>query len=53
MFPWLRKIKKEKHQCEWAMKLVKVLVKADTSWRMTESYIKKGRSKVHLDYPHQ
>ncbi|KAF5803654.1 putative ankyrin repeat-containing domain, PGG domain, ankyrin repeat-containing domain superfamily [Helianthus annuus] len=48
MFPWLRKIKKEKYQCEWAMKLVKVLVKADTSWRMTESYIKKGRSKVHL-----
>ncbi|KAM0056641.1 putative ankyrin repeat-containing domain, PGG domain, ankyrin repeat-containing domain superfamily [Helianthus debilis subsp. tardiflorus] len=48
MFPWLRKIKKEKYQCEWATKLVNVLVKEDTSWRMTESYIKKGRSKVHL-----
>nr|GEZ63928.1 putative ankyrin repeat-containing domain, PGG domain protein [Tanacetum cinerariifolium] len=48
MFPWLRKIKKEKHRCEWAMKLVKVLVKADMSWEMTESWLKKGRSTVHL-----
>ncbi|KAI3776331.1 hypothetical protein L1987_46107 [Smallanthus sonchifolius] len=47
MFPWLKKMKKEKHQCEWAMKLVKVLVKDDTSWQMTESLVKKGRSKVH------
>lgn len=48
MFHWLRKTKKEKHRCEWAMKLVKVLVKADMSWQMTESWIKKGRSTVHL-----
>ncbi|KAI3725328.1 hypothetical protein L1987_65113 [Smallanthus sonchifolius] len=47
MFPWLTKMKKEKHQCEWAMKLVKVLVKDDMSWQMTESLVKKGRSKVH------
>ncbi|GJW73532.1 ankyrin repeat-containing protein [Tanacetum coccineum] len=48
MSPWLRKVKKEKHRCEWAMKLVKVLVKADMSWEMTESWLKKGRSTVHL-----
>ncbi|KAI7746082.1 hypothetical protein M8C21_024647, partial [Ambrosia artemisiifolia] len=47
MFPWLRKLKKEKHRCEWALKLVKVLVKADMSWQMTESWLKKGRSTVH------
>ncbi|KAI7734362.1 hypothetical protein M8C21_026977, partial [Ambrosia artemisiifolia] len=47
MFPWLTKIKKEKQQCEFAMKLVKVLVKADKSWELTESLIKKNRSKVH------
>ncbi|KAJ0702462.1 putative PGG domain, ankyrin repeat-containing domain superfamily [Helianthus annuus] len=48
IFPWLKKLKKEKHRCEWALKLVKVLVKADMSWQMTESWIKKGRSTVHL-----
>ncbi|PWA88742.1 ankyrin repeat-containing domain, PGG domain protein [Artemisia annua] len=41
-------MKKEKHRCEWAMKLVKVLVKADMSWEMTESWLKKGRSTFHL-----
>ncbi|KAI3718660.1 hypothetical protein L6452_19539 [Arctium lappa] len=47
MLPWLRKMRKEKHRYEWAMKLVKLLVKADTSWEMTESWIKRVRSTVH------
>ncbi|KAI3718661.1 hypothetical protein L6452_19540 [Arctium lappa] len=47
MLPWLRKMRKEKHRYEWAMKLVRLLVKADTSWEMTESWIKRVRSTVH------
>ena len=48
LLPWLRKMRREKHSYEWAMKLVKLLVKSDTSWEMSESTIKRVRSTVHL-----
>ncbi|KAJ9563003.1 hypothetical protein OSB04_008163 [Centaurea solstitialis] len=48
LLPWLRTMRKQKHGYEWAMKLVKLLAKADTSWEMSESWVKRGRSTVHL-----
>ncbi|CAH1423745.1 unnamed protein product [Lactuca virosa] len=47
MLPPLKKLRKQKFKCEWAMKLVKLLVKKDTSWEKTASRITKHKSKYH------
>ncbi|KAL4585382.1 hypothetical protein LXL04_010001 [Taraxacum kok-saghyz] len=43
----LKKLRKLKFKCEWAMKLVKLLVKQDTSWEHTASRLTKHKSKFH------
>ncbi|KAI3818887.1 hypothetical protein L1987_12708 [Smallanthus sonchifolius] len=43
----LKKIQKKKFACEWGAKLVKLLVKKDTSWEKTESRSAKHRVKFH------
>ncbi|PWA42679.1 ankyrin repeat-containing domain, PGG domain protein [Artemisia annua] len=43
----LKKMRKEKFKSEWAMKLIKLLVKEDTSWEKTESRLGKHRAKFH------
>lgn len=43
----LNRMKKQKFACEWAQKLVKLLVENDTSWEKTESRLAKQRVKFH------
>ncbi|KAI3765290.1 hypothetical protein L2E82_15320 [Cichorium intybus] len=43
----LKKLRKRKFRCEWATKLIKLLVKEDTSWEDTESRLAKLTSKFH------
>ncbi|PWA54335.1 ankyrin repeat-containing domain, PGG domain protein [Artemisia annua] len=43
----LKRMRKKKFKSEWAMKLIKLLVKEDTSWENTESRLTKHRAKFH------
>ncbi|KAI3818888.1 hypothetical protein L1987_12709 [Smallanthus sonchifolius] len=43
----LKTIRKKKFACEWGAKLVKLLVKMETSWEKTESRLAKHRIKFH------
>nr|GEU63500.1 ankyrin repeat-containing protein At5g02620-like [Tanacetum cinerariifolium] len=43
----LKRMRKNKFKSEWAMKLIKLLVKEDTSWENTESRLTKHRAKFH------
>ncbi|KAI3818889.1 hypothetical protein L1987_12710 [Smallanthus sonchifolius] len=43
----LKTIRKKKFACEWGAKLVKLLVKKETSWEKTESRLTKHRIKFH------
>ncbi|KAL8229559.1 hypothetical protein R6Q57_014459 [Mikania cordata] len=47
MLPLLKKMRKKKFACEWAKKLIKLLVQNDTSWEKTESRQSKHRAKFH------
>ncbi|XP_071709711.1 uncharacterized protein [Rutidosis leptorrhynchoides] len=44
---YLRKLQKEKHACEWALKLAVLLIKEDNSWKLTESWANNNGSKMH------
>ncbi|KAK1412366.1 hypothetical protein QVD17_33564 [Tagetes erecta] len=46
-FSFIRGLKKEKHSCEWAMKLATLLIKSDNSWEDTESWTDNRGSKFH------
>ncbi|KAL8249093.1 hypothetical protein R6Q59_005961 [Mikania micrantha] len=47
MLPLFKKMRKKKFACEWAKKLIKLLVQNDTSWEKTESRQSKHRAKFH------
>lgn len=36
MFSWVKDLKKEKYECEWAQKIAALLVEEDNSWKKTE-----------------
>nr|XP_043612594.1 ankyrin repeat-containing protein ITN1-like [Erigeron canadensis] len=44
---FIKDLKKEKHACEWALKLAQLLITNDNSWQKTESWTDKRGSKVH------
>lgn len=46
-FSFVRRLKKEKHACEWAMKIATLLIKSDNSWEDTESWTDNRGSKFH------
>nr|XP_043625570.1 ankyrin repeat-containing protein ITN1-like [Erigeron canadensis] len=47
MLSFLKKMRKNKFRYEWGMKLIKLLVKEDTSWENTEERVGKHRVKFH------
>ncbi|KAL7604503.1 ankyrin repeat-containing protein At5g02620 [Lactuca sativa] len=47
MFRYLKKLRKQKHACEWAMKIAQLLIKEDNSWEKTESWTDMRGSKFH------
>ncbi|KAI3818883.1 hypothetical protein L1987_12704 [Smallanthus sonchifolius] len=46
-FFFFKKLKKEKHACEWALKIAALLIKEDNSWEKTESWTNNRGSKIH------
>ncbi|KAI3765288.1 hypothetical protein L2E82_15318 [Cichorium intybus] len=47
MLTFFKKLRKEKHGYEWAMKIAQLLIKADNSWERTESWTDRRGTKFH------
>ncbi|KAL4585377.1 hypothetical protein LXL04_009996 [Taraxacum kok-saghyz] len=47
MHTFSKKLRKQKHSCEWAMKISRLLIKEDNSWEKTESWTDRRGSKLH------